>query len=136
LTSKDLAEKAILASMVQREALWDEERPIIAGVIANRLEKGMPLQVDATVIYAWKLLGRKLTRVLYSDLTLDSPYNTYLVPGLPPAPICVPSPESWESAFSPQDNRYYYYVAQKNGYHLFAETYKKHRDNIRKARIE
>ncbi|MDR1049200.1 MAG: endolytic transglycosylase MltG [Synergistaceae bacterium] len=136
LTSKDLTEKATVASMVQREALWDEERPIIAGVIANRLEKGMPLQVDATVVYAWKLLGKKLTRVLYSDLTLDSPYNTYLAPGLPPAPICIPSSESWESAFSPQNNRYYYYVARKDGYHHFAETYKKHRDNIKKARSE
>jgi UPF0755 protein len=136
LTSEDLAEKATVASMVQREALWDEERPIIAGVIVNRLKKGMPLQIDATVVYAWKLLGRKLTRVLYSDLTLDSPYNTYLAPGLPPAPICIPSLESWESAFSPQNTRYYYYVARKDGYHYFAETYKKHRDNIKKARTE
>jgi UPF0755 protein len=136
MTSPDLKEKAILASMVQREALWDEERPIIAGVVANRLAKDMLLQIDATVIYAWKLKGKNLTRVLYSDLEVDSPYNTYVAPGFPPAPICIPSAESWEAAFSPQKNPYYYYVARKDGYHYFAKTYDEHRSNIRKARKE
>jgi UPF0755 protein len=136
VTPRDLAEKAILASMIQREALWNEERPVIAGVIVNRLEKNMLLQIDATVVYAWKLRGKNLTRVLYSDLEVDSPYNTYTVPGYPPAPICIPSAESWEAAFSPQRNPYYYYVARKNGYHYFAKTYEDHRRNIRKARTE
>jgi UPF0755 protein len=136
VTSRDLEERAILASMVQREALWDEERPVIAGVIVNRIEKDMLLQIDATVIYAWKLKGRNLTRVLYSDLEVDSPYNTYEAPGFPPAPICIPSAESWEAAFSPRKNPYYYYVARKNGYHYFAKTYEEHRRNIRKARTE
>jgi UPF0755 protein len=136
VTSQDLKEKSILASMVQREALWNEERPVIAGVIVNRIEKDMLLQIDATVIYAWKLRGKNLTRVLYSDLEVDSPYNTYAAPGFPPAPICIPSAESWESAFSPQKNPYYYYVARKNGYHYFAKTYDEHRRNIRKTRNE
>jgi UPF0755 protein len=136
VTPQDLEEKAILASMVQREALWNEERPVIAGVIVNRLKKNMLLQIDATVVYAWKLKGKNLTRVLYRDLEVDSPYNTYAVSGYPPAPICVPSAESWEAAFSPQKNPYYYYVARKNGYHYFAKTYDEHRRNIRKARTE
>ncbi|MDR1740753.1 MAG: endolytic transglycosylase MltG [Synergistaceae bacterium] len=134
MTSRDLSGKAAIASMIEREALWDEERPIIAGVINNRLKKNMPLQIDATVVYAWKLLGKRITRVLYSDLEVDSPYNTYAAPGLPPSPICVPSAESWEAALSPGENGYYYYVARRDGYHIFAETYDDHRKNIKKAK--
>jgi len=136
MTPEGLAEKAIMASMIQREALWDAERVSIAGVIENRLKKNMLLQIDATVVYAWKLKGRNLTRVLHSDLLLNSPYNTYIISGLPPAPICIPSAESWEAALAPEKNSYYYYVARKDGYHYFAETYEEHRQNIRKARAE
>lgn len=136
LTSKDLHEKATIASMVQREALWDDERATIAGVIENRLKKKMLLQIDATVVYAWKLKGKNLTRVLYSDLELDSPYNTYIALGLPPTPICIPSAESWTAAFSPAENDYYYYVARRDGHHYFARTYEEHRRNIKKARAE
>ena len=112
------------------------ERSVIAGVIENRLNKNMLLQIDATVVYAWKLEGRNLTRVFHSDLTLNSPYNTYVIQGLPPAPICIPSAESWEAALAPGKNDYYYYVARKDGYHYFAGTYEEHRQNIRKARAE
>ncbi|MDR1875770.1 MAG: endolytic transglycosylase MltG [Synergistaceae bacterium] len=136
VTSKDLREASTVASMVQREALWDDERPMIAGVIANRLKKEMLLQIDATVIYAWKLKGRGLTRVLYSDLELNSPYNTYIFPGLPPAPICIPSAESWSAALAPEENDHYYYVARKDGHHYFASSYEEHRRNIKKARAE
>ena len=136
VASADLDKKAIVASMLQREALWDDERGAIAGVIENRIKKNMMLQIDATVIYAWKLKGKKLTRVLYSDLELDSPYNTYVSAGLPPGPICIPSAESWAAAWTPQENKYYYYVARNNGYHYFAETYDGHRTNIKKARSE
>jgi UPF0755 protein len=136
MTSKDLKKTAVVASIVQREALWDEERAAIAGVVENRLKKNMLLQIDATVVYAWKLKGKILTRVLYSDLELNSPYNTYVVPGLPPAPICIPSAESWEAALAPEKNFYYYYVARKDGYHYFAQTYEEHRRNIKKARME
>jgi UPF0755 protein len=136
VTSRDLREAATVASMVQREALRDDERPMIAGVIANRLKKGMLLQIDATVVYAWKLRGKNLTRVLYSDLALNSPYNTYVSPGLPPAPICIPSAESWDAALTPEENNYYYYVAKKDGHHYFASSYEEHRRNIKKARAE
>ena len=134
MTSEDLGKRATVASMVQREAFWDDERPAIAGVIENRIEKNMELQIDATVIYAWKLKGKNLTRVLYSDLKVDSPYNTYIAPGLPPAPICVPSAESWRAALNPEKNQYYYYVARRDGYHDFAKTYEEHRRNIKRAR--
>ena len=136
VTPEYLEERAIVASMVQREALWDAERPVVAGVIENRLNKDMLLQIDATVVYAWKLLGRDLRRVFHNDLTLNSPYNTYIIQGLPPAPICIPSAESWEAALAPEKNNHYYYVARKDGYHYFAETYEEHRQNIRKARTE
>ena len=136
ITPKYLEQRAIVASMIQREALWDAERPTVAGVIENRLHKNMLLQIDATVVYAWKLNGRNLTRVFHNDLTLNSPYNTYIIPGLPPAPICIPSAESWEAALAPEKNSYYYYVARKDGYHYFSETYEEHRKNIRRARTE
>jgi UPF0755 protein len=106
MTARKLEEKAIVASMIQREALWDVERSRIAGVIENRLDKNMLLQIDATVVYAWKLKGRNLTRVFHGDLTLNSPYNTYVIQGLPPAPICIPSAESWEAALAPEKNSY------------------------------
>ncbi|MDR2528362.1 MAG: endolytic transglycosylase MltG [Synergistaceae bacterium] len=134
MTSRDLGERATVASMVQREAFWDDERAVIAGVIENRIKKNMELQIDATVIYAWKLRGKNLTRVLYSDLKVNSPYNTYIAPGLPPAPICVPSAESWRAALEPERNQFYYYVARKDGYHDFAATYEEHRRNIKRTR--
>lgn len=136
LVSKDLREMATVASMIQREALWDDERATIAGVVANRLKKNMLLQIDATVVYAWKMRGKNLTRVLHRDLELNSPYNTYVFPGLPPAPICVPSAESWAAAFAPEENKFYYYVARRDGYHYFASTYEEHLRNIKKARAE
>ncbi len=129
-----LKDRAVVASLVEREALWDDERPLVAGVIENRLEKKMPLQVDATVVYAWKLQGKTLTRVLNRDLEIDSPYNTYVVPGLPPEPICVPSEESWRAAFAPEKTEFLYYVAGPDGRHLFSKTYSGHLRNIRKVR--
>ena len=136
VTPEFLEERAIVASMVQREALWDAERAAIAGVIENRLNRNMLLQIDATVVYAWKLEGVHLTRVFYRHLTLDSPFNTYVVAGLPPAPICIPSAASWEAALAPASNNYYFYVARRDGYHYFARTYDEHRRNIRRARAE
>ena len=100
------------------------------------LAKGMKLQIDATVVYAWRLKGRKVTRVLNSDLTVQSPYNTYNITGLPPHPICIPGLAAWAAAIDPEKNDYYYYVAGKNGYHYFAKTYSEHLRNIKKARAE
>ncbi len=127
---------SIVASLVEREALWDDERPLVAGVIENRLRKKMLLQVDATVVYAWKLQGRTLTRVLNKDLEIESPYNTYIIGGLPPEPICVPSEESWRAAFAPKETEYLYYVAGPDGHHLFSKTYSGHLRNIRTVRAK
>ena len=134
LTSDDIREASIVASMVEREVLHDSECRTVAGVIHNRMRKNMLLQIDATVVYAWRLKGRKLTRVLNKDLEVDSPYNTYKHAGLPPRPICVPGIEAWGAALDPEFNDYLYYVAGKDGYHHFSKTHKEHLANIRRIR--
>ena len=134
LKASDIQEASIVASMVEREVLHDAECRTVAGVIHNRLRKNMLLQIDATVVYAWRLKGRKLTRVLNKDLEVDSPYNTYKNTGLPPRPICVPDVEAWGAALDPEFNDYLYYVAGKDGYHYFAKTYKEHLANIKQVR--
>lgn len=118
----------IIASMVELEAKLDPERPIIAGVIENRLRIRMPLQIDATVLYAlqeWKELPPGVVN------TIESPYNTYRIVGLPPGPIGSPSAASVAAALAPARHNYLYYVALPDGRHLFAETYAQHIANIR-----
>lgn len=112
-----------MASMIEKEALFNKERPRIAGVLYNRLAVGMPLQVDATVLYS---LGKHKERVTYADLKVDSPYNTYLYDGMPPGPIASPGAASIEAALNPEKNDYYYYVAMDNGLHYFSRTYQEH----------
>ena len=110
----------VAASLVETEAKVPEDRPLIASVIENRLERGMKLQVDATVLYA---LGRHKSRVLFKDLEVDSPYNTYRVDGLPPTPIGAPGRASLEAVIDPANEDYIYYVLfEKNGKHAFATT--------------
>ncbi len=135
-TAKELQDASIIASMIEREVLHDTECRTVSGVIQNRMKKNMLLQIDATVVYAWRLKGRKLTRVLNKDLEIESPYNTYRITGLPPRPICIPGIEAWGSALDPEKNDFYYYVAGKDGYHYFAKTYKEHLKNIRQVRSE
>ena len=135
-TAKDLQDASIIASMIEREVLHDSECRTVSGVIQNRLKKNMLLQIDATVVYAWRLKGRKLTRVLNKDLEVESPYNTYRVTGLPPRPICIPGIEAWGAALDPEDNDFYYYVAGKDGWHYFSKTYQEHLKNIKLARSE
>ena len=136
LTAKDIQDASVIASMVEREVLYDSEAKRVAGVIHNRLRLNMLLQIDATVVYAWRLKGRKVTRVLNKDLEVESPYNTYRVKGLPPRPICVPGMAAWEAAFDPEDNDYLYYVADKRGFHQFSKTYNDHVKSIRQIRSE
>jgi len=118
-----LLELVTIASMVQWEVKMDEERPVVAGVIINRLKRGMKLEIDATVLYA---LGKRKRRVLYRDLRIDSPYNTYRYKGLPPGPICNPGLKSLLAALRPEDVPYLYYVARGDGYHTFSSTYMEH----------
>jgi len=120
-----------IASMVEMEAAKDKDRPLIAGVIANRLNKGMPLQIDATVLYALQE-WRRLTFADYRNTI--SPYNTYLHPGLPPGPICSPSVKSVEAALHPAKHDFFYYVAMPTGFHVFAHSYEEHLANIAKRR--
>lgn len=108
------------ASLVESEAKVPEDRPLIASVIANRLQKAMRLQIDATVLYA---LGGHKDRVLNRDLEIDSPYNTYKVNGLPPTPISAPGRASLQAMLHPADTTFLYYVlSDKNGKHAFATT--------------
>lgn len=125
-------EAIIVASLIEREAGNDAERPTIASVIYNRLTDGMRLQIDATVIYA---LGYNPGRVTAEHLAVDSPYNTYQIAGLPPTPIGSTSMASLQAAVSPATTPYRFYVlGGPDGSHLFAETYEGHQENIRIAR--
>ncbi|WP_106768445.1 endolytic transglycosylase MltG [Paenibacillus faecalis] len=121
-----------VASLVEREVVVDEERALVAGVIYNRIEQGMKLEIDATVQY---LLDKPKERLLYKDLEVDSPYNTYRNKGLPPGPISSPSLASIEAALKPEESDYFFYVTKKDGTqeHLFAKTYKEHQKNIEKS---
>jgi len=123
----------ILASIVEAEAEHDDERPRIARVYLNRLERGMRLQADPTVGYA---LGRgPRVRLYLRDLAATSPYNTYLHEGLPPGPICNPGRASIVAVMDPSDGvKDLYFVARGDGRHVFAETYRGHLANIRMVR--
>jgi len=116
-----------VASLVEREAKADDERALIAGVIYNRLRKGMPLQVDASIEYAFRHHKTEITR---ADLRIDSPYNTYLHTGLPPTPIANPGLPSLLAALHPKKSDYYYYVYEGNGHHAFARTLREHEANV------
>lgn len=120
-----------IASMVECETAKDEERPKVAGVIENRLRIKMKLQIDATVLYAmqkWIVLKPNVVN------TIDSPFNTYRIEGLPPGPICSPAKRSVMAALKPESHSYLFYVALPTQYHLFAADYGSHLSNINKAR--
>lgn len=124
-----------LASIVEGEARADEERETIAGVYHNRLRIGMPLQADPTIQYAISLkTGKRKPRLFIRDYGFQSPYNTYLHPGLPPGPVNSPSRRSIEAALNPANVRYLYFVADTNGRHVFSKTYGEHLRAIRKIR--
>lgn len=128
-------EVMVLAAVVQKETAKVDERARVAGVYLNRLKVGMPLQADPTVIYAIKKstndFDQVIKRVLYKDLELDSPYNTYKYGGLPPGLIAMPDISSVDAVLNPESHSYYYFVADvKNfGYHKFAKTLSQHNAN-------
>ena len=126
-------EVSTLASIVDAETNHDEEMPLIAGVYLNRLKLGMPLQADPTVAYCFDY---KLTRVLNKHLQVDSPYNTYKYPGLPPGPICVPSRAALEAVLNPdyggapgRGNLFFCANPDFSGTHVFARTLSEHNRN-------
>jgi UPF0755 protein len=120
-----------MASIVEKEARLPEERPVIAAVYYNRLRKGMLLQADPTVQYA---LGHHVGRVLYKDLAINSPYNTYVNKGLPPGPIASPGVASLAAAANPANVQYLYFVASPDGHHEFRMTLEQHATAVRQVR--
>jgi UPF0755 protein len=136
----DLNDIVVLASLIEREAITDEERPVVAGILYNRLENDWPLQVDAAVQYAvssakckgqnakcdnwWPILTKQ-------DLEIDSPYNTYKYPGIPPAPIANPGLESLKAAANPVTSDYYFYI-HSGGKIYYAKTLEEHNTNVRR----
>lgn len=128
-------EHVVMASLIEREARVDPERPLIASVLYNRLRRGMRLQIDASVIYAlaWEkpgLTGEWNRRVTFKDLETSSPYNTYRNKGLPPGPICNPGAPSVLATFSPAATDFLYYVYKNDGSHAFARTFEEHKKNV------
>lgn len=119
-----------LASLVERETPKAEERPMVAGVFYNRLRVGSPLQCDPTVQYALELEGHHTKNVRPADLHVDSPYNTYQHPGLPPGPIANPGEASLRAAIAPAQTDYMYFVANDQGGHFFAKTLAEHNRNV------
>lgn len=124
-----------LASIVEGEARADDEREVIAGVYHNRLRIGMALQADPTVQYALMLsTGSRKPRLYSKDYRFDSPYNTYLRPGLPPGPVNSPGRRSIEASLHPARVPYLYFVAMPDGRHRFAATYGEHLRNVAESR--
>ncbi len=119
-----------LASIVEKETGKPEERPLVAAVYSNRLRIGMPLQCDPTVIYALQRADRYNGNLTHENMQIDSPYNTYRYPGLPPGPIANPGRASLESAAHPADVPYLYFVARGDGSHVFATTLDEHNRNV------
>lgn len=128
---KNKEQLLILASIVEKETGLPEERRDVAAVFVNRLNKGMMLQTDPTVIYALTLGQSDLGRPLYTkDLAVDSPYNTYRNYGLPPKPICNPGKEAIIAAANPSDADYLFFVASGYGGHRFARSLPEHNENV------
>ena len=123
VTGLNPRESLILASIVEKEAVSARERPIIASVFLNRLRLKRPLESCATVLF---VLGKHKSRLLYRDLKVKSPYNTYLHRGLPPGPICNPGRASLAAALFPADTKYLYFVAKGDGTHIFSLTLAEH----------
>ena len=133
----DVYQAVILASIVEREAIVEEEMPVIASVFYNRLASGMKLESDPTVQYA---MGYQTATKQWwkSPVTLDeyqnvnSPYNTYLKAGLPPGPICSPSLAAIVAVLEPAQTDYLYFLGRGDGSHVFAKTYEEHQQNMLK----
>ena len=127
-----VAEIATLASLIEREAMAEEERPLISAVFHNRLRLGMPLQSDPTVLYSLLRFSGKLTK---ANLQTPSPYNTYLHRGLPPGPIANPGRASIMAALHPASSRYLYFVSKNDGTHAFSNTLQEHNAMVRRYQV-
>lgn len=123
-----------IASLIEREAGIETDRPLISSVIHNRLEAGMRLQIDASVVYA---RGETSGRVTADDLRIESPWNTYRIPGLPPTPIGTAREASIAAAADPADTEYFFYVLiARDGTHGFSTTYEEHQEKVEQAKAD
>jgi UPF0755 protein len=129
-------ELVTLASLVEKETASPDERPMVAAVYRNRLERRMPLQCDPTVIYALMQAGRWHGNITRADLQIDSPFNTYRYAGLPPGPIASPGRASLEAAAHPADVPYLYFVSRNDGTHAFATTFAEHSRNVARWQVK
>jgi UPF0755 protein len=128
-SGKTLQEILIMASLIEKEVKIKEEKELVAGILWKRLERGIPLQVDATITY---ITGKKTTKIPLEDLQIDSPYNTYKYKGLPPAPICNPGLESILAVLYPKESEYWYYLSIPEKKTIFSKTLQEH--NLAKAK--
>ncbi len=131
-TGLDAHQTVTLASIIETEAQLPQERPIVASVYLNRVRRRMLLGADPTVIYALKLAGRWDGNIRKADLQIDSPYNTYRKPGLPPGPIANPGLASLRAAAAPSTTPYLYFVARNDGSHVFSTSNEEHNRNVEK----
>jgi UPF0755 protein len=131
-TGLDAHQTVTLASIIETEAQLPQERPVVASVYINRVRRRMLLGADPTVIYALKLAGRWDGNIRKADLQIDSPYNTYRKPGLPPGPIANPGLASLRAAAAPATTLYLYFVARNDGSHVFSTTNEEHNRNVEK----
>lgn len=135
-TNLSKAQIVILASLIEREAKDDKDRPIVSSVMHNRIDQGMPLQIDATVQYAIGFDATEQTwwkkGLTYDDLKINSAYNTYVIAGLPPKPIANPGIKALIAAAQPDDTPYLFYITDKNGVNHYAKTLAEHNANIKK----
>jgi len=127
---RTLREIVILASIIEKEARVDEERELVASVLANRLQRRMPLACDPTIIYALKLAGRYDGNIRKPDLEIDSPYNTYIRRGLPPGPVANPGVSSLRAALAPKPTPYLYFVSRNDGTHHFSADFRAHAEAV------
>jgi UPF0755 protein len=131
---RSLEETLTLASLVERETPKPEERPLVAGVFENRLQRKMSLECDPTVVYALELANQYSGTLEARDLPFESPYNTYRHTGLPPGPIANPGEASLQAALNPAKTDYLYFVANTEGGHFFGKTLAEHNRNVVKYR--
>ncbi len=130
-----IREVVTLASLIQKETGLDAERPLVSAVYNNRLRRRMPLQCDPTVIYALQLAGVYDGNLTRDNLRFDSPYNTYVYPGLPPGPIAAPGAADLRAALQPADVSHLYFVSRNDGSHAFADSLREHNRNVREYQV-
>jgi UPF0755 protein len=130
VSTQNVEQIVTLASLVERETPKPEERPLVAGVFANRLRLHQPLQCDPTVVYALQLAGKYSGALDAGDLAFNSPYNSYRRVGLPPGPIANPGDASLRAALGPAQTNYLYFVANTEGGHFFSSTLAEHNQNV------